>query len=90
MLLAPIIPFFTEHLWSMLYEGKSIHLKKFPKARWDISLNSLTQKIIDFNSYIWNKKKEEGLSLKDSIKVMIPEELAIFSKDLKAMHNIID
>jgi valyl-tRNA synthetase len=90
LLLAPIIPFFTEHLWSMLYEGKSIHLKKFPKARWDMSLNSLTQKIIDFNSYIWNKKKEEGLSLKDSIKVMIPEELAIFSKDLKAMHNIID
>jgi len=90
LLLAPIIPFFTEHLWSILYEGKSVHLKRFPKAKWDKSLNKLTQKIIDFNSYIWNKKKEEGLSLKDPIKIKVPDELMIFYKDLKAMHNIID
>ncbi|MCP8308174.1 MAG: valine--tRNA ligase [archaeon] len=90
LLLAPIMPFFTEHLWSILYEGKSIHLKRFPKAKWDKSLNKLTQKIIDFNSYVWNKKKEEGLSLKDHIKIKVPEELMIFYKDLKAMHNIVD
>ncbi len=90
LLLAPIMPFFTEHVWSTIYGGKSIHLKKFPKAKWDKSLNRLTQKLIDFNSFLWNKKKEEGLSLKDPIKIMVPENLMIFYKDLKAMHNIID
>jgi len=90
LLLAPIMPFLTEHLWSTIYGGKSIHLKSFPKAKWDKSFISLTQKIIEFNSYVWNKKKKEGLSLRDPIKVKVPEELIIFYKDLKAMHNIID
>ncbi len=89
LLLAPIIPFFTEHVWSMLYCGASIHLKSFPKAKWDKSLNQLTQKLLDFNSSIWNEKKEGGISLKDSIKVEVPDDLMIFFKDLKAMHNIV-
>ncbi|MEM3451198.1 MAG: valine--tRNA ligase [Nitrososphaerales archaeon] len=90
LLFAPIIPFLTEHLWSTIYGGKSIHHKRFPKAKWDKSLNQLTQKVVDFNSYVWNKKREEGLSLKDPIRVKVPEELMIFYEDLKAMHNIID
>ncbi len=90
LLLAPIVPFFSDHLWSIIYDERSIHLENFPKAKWNRSLNQLTQKIIEFNSFVWNKKKEEGLSLKDPIKVKVPEELIIFNKDLKAMHNIID
>ncbi|MCP8322824.1 MAG: valine--tRNA ligase [Candidatus Methylarchaceae archaeon HK02M2] len=89
LLLAPIIPFFTEHVWSMLYGGASIHLKRFPKVKWSKNLNKLTQKILDFNSFVWNKKKEEKLSLKNPIEVKVPEELMIFFKDLKVMHNII-
>jgi len=56
----------------------------------------LTNKLIKFNSEIWNKKKEtisattkKPLSLKDPIKSIIPNELELFSNDLIAMHNII-
>ena len=42
----------------------------------------------EFNSKVWNTKKEKGLSLKDSIKIEIPKELDIFKKDLAAMHNL--
>ena len=44
--------------------------------------------ISDFNSKVWNEKKEKGLSLKDSIKIEIPKELEIFKKDLVAMHHL--
>ena len=47
-----------------------------------------TQNVIEFNSKVWNEKKEKSLSLKDSIKVVIPKELEIFRKDLTAMHNL--
>jgi valyl-tRNA synthetase len=59
-------------------------------------MTSLTQKLVKFNSEIWNKKKEtvssitnKPLSLKDPIKITIPNELELFSNDLVAMHNII-
>ncbi|NHI03307.1 hypothetical protein DYY67_1619 [Candidatus Nitrosotalea sp. TS] len=37
---------------------------------------------------MWNKKKEQNLSLKDSIEMAIPDELQQFAKDLQAMHNL--
>ena len=48
----------------------------------------ISESVIDFNSTVWNAKKEKGLSLKDSIKIEIPKELDIFKKDLVAMHNL--
>jgi len=51
---------------------------------------SLTDDLINFNSKVWNIKKERGLSLKEPLQIKIPEELKIFYKDLKAMHNILD
>ena len=51
-------------------------------------MNEYTSHIIEFNSKVWNEKKEKDLSLKDSIKIEIPKELEIFRKDLIAMHNI--
>jgi valyl-tRNA synthetase len=87
-LLSPVIPFITDYLWQELYSKKTIHLEQFPKAKWEDNLTKLTQKIVDFNSAVWNKKKEKGLSLKDPIEIKIPKELKRFEKDLKAMHNI--
>jgi valyl-tRNA synthetase len=59
-------------------------------------MTSLTQKLIQFNSEVWNKKKVtisnitgKPLSLKDQIKIDIPAELSLFKSDLIAMHNII-
>ena len=51
-------------------------------------MNEYTSHIIEFNSKVWNEKKEKDLSLKDSIKIEIPKELEIFRKDLTAMHNL--
>ena len=51
-------------------------------------LTQHTQAISDFNSKVWNEKKEKGLHLPDSIKIEIPKELEIFKKDLVAMHHL--
>ena len=96
LLLAPICPFITEKLWNMLYSKESIHIQLFPK-----SVNTFkdferyTEKIIEFNSFVWNKKKEtinpktgRQLSLKDAISIDVPLELDDFKLDLIAMHNL--
>ena len=87
-LLAPITPFITEHLWQTLYSERSIHKESLPKKENVDDMTSITQSIIEFNSKVWNEKKQNNLSLKDSIKVEIPEELSQFRKDLIAMHNL--
>ena len=48
----------------------------------------MTQLLSEFNSKVWNEKKQKELSLKDSIKIDVPEELSQFKKDLIAMHNL--
>ena len=87
-LLAPIIPFITDFLWQTLYSEKSIHTEQQTKQESNEDLTSHTQAISEFNSKVWNEKKEKGLSLKDSIKTEIPKDLEIFKKDLVAMHNL--
>ncbi len=59
-------------------------------------LTRYTRLIMDFNSTVWNKKKEtisdetgKPLSLKDSIgSIIVPPELDLFKEDLKTMHNL--
>ncbi len=58
-------------------------------------MTKYTKAIIDFNSMVWNKKKEtisketgKPLSLKDPIDIPVPPELEQFEQDLKAMHNL--
>jgi valyl-tRNA synthetase len=87
-LLAPITPFITDFLWQTLYSDKSIHTEQQVKEESNEDLTKHTQAISEFNSKVWNTKKEKGLSLKDSIKIEIPKELDIFKKDLVAMHNL--
>ena len=87
-LLAPITPYITDFLWQTLYSDKSIHTEQQTKEESNEDLTQHTQAISDFNSKVWNEKKEKGLSLKDSVKIDIPKELEIFKKDLTAMHNI--
>jgi len=87
-LLAPITPFITDFLWQPLYSDKSIHTEQQAKEESNENLTQHTQAISEFNSKVWNEKKEKGLSLKDSIKTEIPKELEIFRKDLVAMHHL--
>ena len=97
LLLAPICPFITEKLWKTLYSKESVHIQLFPKSR-DLlnDFEKYTEKVIMFNSLVWNKKKElinlntgKPLSLKDAISIDIPSELNEFRQDLISMHNII-
>jgi len=97
LLLAPITPFITEELWTKIYSNRSIHLERIYRGeKTDQGMLKLTKQITDFNSLIWNKKKEtvsnetgKPLSLKDSIEIQVPKELEPFKADLKAMHNLI-
>lgn len=97
-LLAPICPYITEEIWTIMYENdnESIHLLKLPEVEGDYDdYSKYTQLIVNFNSMVWNKKKsyispETGkpLSLKDPIELAIPESLLPFEEDLMMMHNI--
>lgn len=88
LLLAPITPFISDSVWRKLYSKKSISREEFPKPKWKSDLVKITGDVIDFNSLVWNKKKEKGLSLKDEIEIEIPKDLKKFEKDLRSMHNI--
>jgi len=87
-LLAPITPYITDFLWQTLYSDKSIHTEQQAKEESNEDLTQHTQTISEFNSKVWNEKKEKGLHLPDSIKIEIPKELEIFKKDLVAMHHL--
>ena len=89
-LLAPITPFITEHLWKELYSKDSIHKEKHVEPENVEEQSNVTKEISEFNSKVWNEKKSQNLSLKDSIKIEIPESLKLFKKDLKSMHNLLD
>jgi valyl-tRNA synthetase len=89
-LLAPITPFITEHLWKILYSKDSIHKEKQVTPENLEDQSDITRGISEFNSKVWNEKKSQNLSLKDSIKLEIPESLEAFKKDLKSMHNLLD
>jgi len=89
-LLAPITPFITEYLWKTLYSSDSIHKQLQVKSESIQEQSKITKEITEFNSKVWNEKKMKNLSLKDSIKIIIPESLEPFRKDLKSMHNLDD
>ncbi len=89
LLLAPICPFVTEALWLRIYSKESIHSQMFPKTNlYDLEYLKYETPLLNFNSLAWNLKKSKGLSLKDKVEIEIPEELEIFSSDLRVMHNI--
>ena len=87
-LLAPITPFITDHLWQKLYSDESIHKQMQAQSENCEDYTQYTKEITEFNSKVWNEKKNQGLSLKDSISIDVPEKLSVFSKDFASMHNI--
>ena len=106
-LMTPVIPFIVEELWTKMYSSettttiyrqavfrKEEGLKEVVEQK-DAEMTKYTKAIIDFNSMVWNKKKEtisketgKPLSLKDPIDIPVPPELEQFEQDLKAMHNL--
>jgi len=87
-LLYPVIPQVT----STIGRSRDLDLltAKFPSTKFDEQDFSLVDKIKDFNSLVWKKKKDSGVSLKNSISgIKIPKDLSSFESDLKACHNLI-
>ncbi|MDV3293355.1 MAG: valine--tRNA ligase [Nitrososphaerales archaeon] len=88
LLIAPISPYITDHIWRKLYGERSIHLEQFPRMkRFDVS-EKVSQSILEFNAQAWKTKKDKGLAMKDSIELRIPSKLKPFEKDLVRMHHI--
>ena len=90
------MPFITEEIYQNHFskneKEKSIHLSKWPK-KFNIKEGKddqrIFEEILEFNSTIWKKKKESGLSLKAEIsEIKIPKNLDKFKKDLITTHNI--
>jgi valyl-tRNA synthetase len=99
LLLAPVCPFITEELWTKVYSTKSIHLQPIPRSTEEDyrGLEKYTALITDFNSMVWNKKKDtilpetgKSLSLKDPIRMSVPSDLGLFKGDLQTMHNLFE
>jgi valyl-tRNA synthetase len=99
-LIAPVIPFIVEELWTKMYSNETtIHRQamfRIEEGEEDAEITKYTKHIIEFNSMVWNKKKEtisketgKPLSLKDPIDISVPPELEQFREDLKTMHNVL-
>lgn len=96
LLVAPVTPFVTDHIWLQMYaksKRDSIHTEAFPKtAKPDKAAKKMLKlgaALTEFNSLVWNTKKEQGLSLRDPIGIKMPKTLKPFEKDLKLMHNLV-
>jgi len=88
ILFYPIIPQIT----SLILENKGINCLElqFPRLKKKKFNTALIDEIVSFNSKIWKKKKDIGISLKSSFSgIEIPRTLKLFEKDLKATHNLI-
>ncbi len=90
-LLAPVIPFITEKIWSEVYGG-DVHQEMMPDVSDERTspLSEVTDQLLEFNSGIWKTKKDQGMSLRAELAgIEIPEALKPFEEDLVAMHNIL-
>ena len=93
---SPICPFFSHHISTSIYGTSATDIRKYPAVAKDeldgeegVRLRNLTISIKEFNSLVWNSKKENGISLKDPIEgIEIPQNLMEFSATLTRMHSI--
>lgn len=88
LLLAPITPFITDHIWTHLYDRKSIHAERFPRTKWPKTYVKYTEQMLAFNREVWKAKEEKNLTLRDPIEMPIPKSLAPFREDLIKMHSL--
>ena len=86
-LLAPIVPFITEHVYRE-FGGRSVHEESFPAALAEYSTEITEQDIAELNSAVWKAKKSSGLSLKSEIRSLtLPHKFRPLEKDVQAAHK---
>ncbi len=90
-MVAPIMPFVTDAVWRRMYGG-CIHetTLDLPRKEWDKGYASLFDKLMSLNSEIWKYKKKHGMSLAAPLdkKVIVPAELRVFEREIKALHKL--
>ncbi len=87
-LLAPIAPFVTDKVYREVY-GESVHRQLLPEPGGEEEFLELTERLVEFNSSVWKKKKDQGLSLNSEITgIEVPEDLKPFEEDLRKMHKL--
>ncbi|MDP4012498.1 MAG: valine--tRNA ligase [Candidatus Nanoarchaeia archaeon] len=87
-ILAPINPLVTYKIYKELRK-KDIHFESFPKSTKKEKLEFKTAELEELNREIWKVKKDNSLSLKDSIKqITLDKKFKSIEKDLQAAHNI--
>lgn len=84
LLAHPIMPQIT----STILHNLKIKTDTFPKYQKSKTNTDLVDAITQFNKKVWKKKKDQGISLRESIKATIPKDLKPFESDLKACHKI--
>jgi valyl-tRNA synthetase len=88
LLLAPIIPHITDHIWRRLYGTGSIHRELFPKPGDHHVPPGVTEALVEFNVQVWKSKRDKGMALKEPIQVEVPKKLQPYLSDLTRMHHI--
>ena len=71
-----------------MYSDQSIHKEKQVNSENIEVQTDITKEISEFNSKVWNEKKSQNLSLKDAIKIEIPEILQPFQYNVLQIHSL--
>jgi len=88
-ILYPVIPFTTNIIVKEIY-GKDINEIPFPEAE-EFKSKFTIEDIETLNNSIWKYKKNNNISLKDSVeKVTLPLKYEIIKDDIKVTHNILN
>jgi valyl-tRNA synthetase len=88
-IMAPVIPFITDHVYRELYDRKGVHRLQFPKPAKHKKPAFTTEELIELNSLVWKAKKDKGLSLKAELQgLSVPSKFKDIEADIKRTHNV--
>ncbi len=89
VMLHPVVPFITYKIFKEIYNQNILEMS-FPE-KVDVYSNIDFDEIMEINKAVWKYKKDNNMSLRDSIsKLVINEIFAPIEKDLKMMHHVKD
>lgn len=92
LLLAPILPFVTDHIWRKMYRESSIHFEVLPKPL-DVprtELREMLPHLYNLNSLVWKYKKSVNIRLTEELNgiLYVPENLSLFARDIRYLHRV--
>jgi len=87
-LMAPIIPFITDHVYREMYGKGGVHVLGFPKPERHPKPAFTADSLAELNGQVWKAKKDRGLSLKAELfGLAVPKNFRPIEADMKRAHN---